>query len=48
MDHKILTGTQVNEKSRVLELPLTEDQYLKKTVNLSLEYYKAKLQGVAA
>ena len=45
---QILTSAQVSEKSKVLELPLTEDQYLKKTVNLSLEYYKAKLQGAAA
>jgi nuclear pore complex protein Nup98-Nup96 len=38
---------QSNEKTKVLELPLTEDQYLKKTVNLSLEYYKAKLRGIS-
>ncbi|KAI5810485.1 nuclear protein 96-domain-containing protein [Pyronema omphalodes] len=37
-----------NEKSRVLELPMTEDQYLKKTVSLGLEFYKAKLQGISA
>lgn len=40
-------GDVTNEKTKVLELPLTEDQYLKKTVNLSLEFYKAKLKGIA-
>jgi len=40
------TGDMASEKPKVLELPLTEDQYLRKTVNLSLEYYKAKLQTV--
>ncbi|KAF8473419.1 nuclear protein 96-domain-containing protein [Kalaharituber pfeilii] len=28
---------------KILDLPLTEDQYLRKTVKLSLEYFKARL-----
>ncbi|KAI5809021.1 nuclear protein 96-domain-containing protein [Peziza echinospora] len=32
-----------NEAPKILSLPLMEDQYLKRTVSLSLEYYKAKL-----
>ena len=38
---------QAGEKFKVLELPLTEDEYLKKTVNLSLEYFKSRLQSVS-
>lgn len=36
-------GALASEAPRILDLPLTEDQYLKKTVRLSQEYYKARL-----
>lgn len=36
-------GVLTSEAPKILGLPLTEDQYLKKTVRLSLEYYKARL-----
>lgn len=39
-------GALASEAPRILDLPLTEDQYLKKTVRLSLEYYKARLVEV--
>lgn len=39
-------GVLASEVPRILDLPLTEDQYLKKTVRLSLEYYKARLVEV--
>lgn len=39
-------GALAGEAPRILDLPLTEDQYLKKTVRLSLEYYKARLVEV--
>lgn len=41
---RMLIVEQVGDKFKVLELPLAEDEYLKKTVNLSLEFFKAKLQ----
>ncbi len=31
--------------ARVLQLPLTEDAYLKHTMDLSLQYYKAIMTG---
>ncbi|KAG0138853.1 nuclear protein 96-domain-containing protein [Tuber indicum] len=34
----------ISEAPKLLELPLTEDQFLRKTVNLGLAYYKARLQ----
>ncbi|PWW77905.1 hypothetical protein C7212DRAFT_350849 [Tuber magnatum] len=36
----------ISEAPKLLELPLTEDQFLRKTVNLGLAYYKARLQEV--
>lgn len=40
------SGEMLNEAGKVLELPLTEDQYLRKTMHLSHSYYKAKLREV--
>lgn len=40
-----LTGLQRPSASKVLRLPLTEDVYLKHTVELSLEYYRALMSG---
>ena len=31
--------------ARVLQLPLTEDAYLKHTMDLSLQYYRAVMTG---
>ncbi|CUS13655.1 unnamed protein product [Tuber aestivum] len=36
----------ISEAPKLLELPLTEDQFLRKTVNLGLAYYRARLQEV--
>ncbi|RPA95939.1 hypothetical protein L873DRAFT_1265447 [Choiromyces venosus 120613-1] len=36
----------ISEAPKLLDLPLTEDQFLRKTVNLSLAYYRARLQEV--
>ena len=36
---------QAAEKSKMLSLPLTEDRYLKHTVELALGYYKAVMAG---
>ena len=41
-----LPTKKISEAPKLLDLPLTEDQYLRKTVNLSLAYYKARLQSV--
>lgn len=40
------SGEMPSDAGKVLELPLTEDQYLRKTMNLSHSYYKARLQEV--
>lgn len=40
------SGEMLGEAGKVLELPLTEDQYLRKTMHLSHSYYRAKLQEV--
>ncbi|KAI9806069.1 MAG: hypothetical protein M1833_004476 [Piccolia ochrophora] len=37
---------KVIEKAKVLSLPLTEDRYLKHTVDLSFSYYKSLVAGV--
>ena len=41
----LLTYRQGIEGARVLQLPLTEDVYLKHTMELSLQYYKAVMAG---
>ncbi len=33
------------ESAKVLQLPLTQDAYLKHTVELSLQYYQAVMAG---
>jgi nuclear pore complex protein Nup98-Nup96 len=33
------------ETSKILALPMTEDRYLKHTVELSLDYYRAIMAG---
>lgn len=40
------SGEMLGEAGKVLELPLTEDQYLRKSMHLSHSYYKARLQEV--
>ncbi|KAI9700010.1 MAG: Nuclear pore complex protein Nup98-Nup96 [Candelina mexicana] len=42
----VLAGNQsVSEGAKVLQLPLTEDTYLKHTIDLSVGYYRALLAG---
>lgn len=43
----ILTIWQALDHSKVLRLPMTEDRYLKHTADLSLDYYRTVLTGMA-
>jgi nuclear pore complex protein Nup98-Nup96 len=41
----LMISTQSSDLSRVLQLPLTEDMYLKHSVNLSFDYYRTLMAG---
>ena len=42
-----LTDEQALDHSKILRLPMTEDRYLKHTADLSLDYYRTVLTGMA-
>lgn len=42
---KLTSGEQAADGAKVLQLPLTEDAYLKHTLDLSLQYYRAVMAG---
>ena len=41
----LMISTQSSDLSQVLQLPLTEDMYLKHSVNLSFDYYRTLMAG---
>ena len=46
-NEQVITLKQAPDHSKILRLPMTEDRYLKHTADLSLDYYRTVLAGMA-